>query len=105
MAETLQLTEHYTRVKVLGRGSFGEAVLYSKSDGSLVVWKEISLASLSSAAARQDVDNEVELLSSLSHVNIVQYLGKYVDTDCMLFIEMEYVDGRVHCRHSDKIGL
>jgi serine/threonine protein kinase len=59
----------------------------------LVVWKEISLARLTSASQRREVDNEIEILSSLHHVNIVEYLTHYLDAN-VLYIEMEYVDGR-----------
>ncbi|KAL8568793.1 hypothetical protein ACOMHN_000076 [Nucella lapillus] len=82
----------YVFVRALGRGAFGEAVLYRKTnDNSLVVWKEVNLAILSDKA-RKDSQNEIDILSLLNHANIVSYYNHFVDEDT-LFIEMEYANG------------
>ncbi|XP_076465660.1 serine/threonine-protein kinase Nek9-like [Babylonia areolata] len=97
MATDTDLTEKsaqtsYVFVRALGRGAFGEAVLYRKTnDNSLVVWKEVNLAVLSDRA-RKDAQNEIDILSLLNHANIVSYYNHFVDDDT-LFIEMEYANG------------
>lgn len=86
----------YTRVKVLGRGAFGEAVLYRKTTtNELVVWKEINLVR-ATENERNGALNEVEILSQLQHVNIVAYFNDFFDGSS-LFIEMEYAnDGSLY---------
>ena len=88
--------ESYTRVKVLGRGAFGEAVLYKKTTtNDLVVWKEINLQRASDKD-RTGALNEVEILSLLDHINVVAYYNHFFD-GASLFIEMEYAnDGSLH---------
>ena len=88
--------ESYTRVKVLGRGAFGEAVLYKKTTtNDLVVWKEINLQR-ASEKDRTGALNEVEILSLLDHINVVAYYNHFFD-GASLFIEMEYAnDGSLH---------
>ncbi|XP_021346577.1 serine/threonine-protein kinase Nek9-like isoform X2 [Mizuhopecten yessoensis] len=82
----------YLFVKVLGRGAFGEAVLYRKTeDNSLVVWKEVNLARLGEKE-RRDAMNEVEILSLLNNTNVITYYNHFLDQDT-LFIEMEYANG------------
>ncbi|KAL5256617.1 hypothetical protein ACHWQZ_G011760 [Mnemiopsis leidyi] len=80
----------YHFLKVLGEGSFGKAVLYRRySDNFLVVWKEVKLKSDKEVQAAQ---HEVDVLSLLSHRNIVGYYNNYVDSEVM-YIEMEYANG------------
>ncbi|XP_066935662.1 serine/threonine-protein kinase Nek9-like [Clytia hemisphaerica] len=88
--------ESYTKVKVLGRGAFGEAVLYRKTaTNDLVVWKEINLQRASDKE-RTGALNEVEILSLLDHINVVAYYNHFFD-GASLFIEMEYAnDGSLH---------
>ena len=88
--------ESYTRVKVLGRGAFGEAVLYKKTTtNDLVVWKEINLQR-ATEKDRTGALNEVEILSLLDHINVVAYYNHFFD-GASLFIEMEYAnDGSLH---------
>ncbi|XP_022110977.1 serine/threonine-protein kinase Nek9-like [Acanthaster planci] len=84
--------ERYNHVRVLGKGAFGEAVLYSKTeDNSLVVWKEINLAQATEKTKR-DAQNEIDILSLLNHANIITYYNHFVD-ESSLFIEMEYANG------------
>lgn len=86
--------EQYQHVKVLGKGAFGEAVLYLKvEDNSLVVWKEVSLDKCSQKE-QDDSQNEIDILALLDHPNIISYFNHFLDTDSMtLFIEMEYANG------------
>ncbi|XP_067833025.1 serine/threonine-protein kinase Nek9-like [Heptranchias perlo] len=83
---------HYIPVKILGRGAFGEATLYRRTeDNSLVVWKEIDLARLSEKE-RRDTQNEILILSVLQHHNIIAYYNHFLD-DSKLLIEVEYCNG------------
>ncbi|XP_065093759.1 serine/threonine-protein kinase Nek8 [Ochlerotatus camptorhynchus] len=81
----------YRRIRNVGQGSFGVAVLYERhSDGQVVVMKQINLSDLTKSE-RDLAMNEVEVFSKLHHPNIIAYLGSFVRGD-YLFIEMEYAD-------------
>ncbi|XP_056624561.1 LOW QUALITY PROTEIN: serine/threonine-protein kinase Nek9 [Triplophysa dalaica] len=83
---------HYIPIRVLGKGAFGEATLYRRTeDNSLVVWKEIDLNCLSDKK-RRDVMNEICILAILQHNNIIAYFNHFMDKN-MLLIEMEYCNG------------
>nr|XP_061824738.1 serine/threonine-protein kinase Nek9-like isoform X2 [Nerophis lumbriciformis] len=83
---------HYIPIRILGRGSFGEATLYRRTeDNSLVVWKEVELNSLSERE-RRDVMNEISILSILEHNNIIAYFNHFMDKNTLL-IELEYCNG------------
>lgn len=83
---------HYIPIRVLGKGSFGEATLYRRTeDNSLVVWKEIDLNCLSDKK-RRDVMNEISILSILHHNNIIAYFNHFMDKNTLL-IELEYCNG------------
>lgn len=69
------------RVSIVG--AFGTAVLYKKkSTNKLVVLKEISTADLS-AEERQMALNEVEVLASLNHENIIGYKSIYLKREAL----------------------
>uniref|UniRef100_A0A1A9X1P4 non-specific serine/threonine protein kinase n=1 Tax=Glossina brevipalpis TaxID=37001 RepID=A0A1A9X1P4_9MUSC len=83
---------NYEKIKVVGQGSFGTAVLYKrKTDQCHVVFKQINLNDLS-ATERDLAMNEVEVFSKLHHPNIISYFGSFIK-DNTLLIEMEYADG------------
>ncbi|XP_062254090.1 serine/threonine-protein kinase Nek9 isoform X2 [Platichthys flesus] len=83
---------HYIPIRILGRGAFGEATLYRRTeDNSLVVWKEVELKSLSEKESR-DVMNEISILSILEHNNIIAYFNHFLDKNTLL-IELEYCNG------------
>uniref|UniRef100_A0AAY5EZU0 non-specific serine/threonine protein kinase n=1 Tax=Electrophorus electricus TaxID=8005 RepID=A0AAY5EZU0_ELEEL len=83
---------HYIPIRVLGKGAFGEATLYRRTeDNSLVVWKEIDLNCLSDKK-RRDVMNEISILSILQHNNIIAYFNHFMDKNTLL-IELEYCNG------------
>nr|XP_061798471.1 serine/threonine-protein kinase Nek9-like [Nerophis lumbriciformis] len=83
---------HYIPIRILGRGAFGEATLYRRTeDNSLVVWKEVDLNSLSERE-RKDVMNEISILSILEHNNIIAYFNHFMDKNTLL-IELEYCNG------------
>lgn len=83
---------HYIPIRILGRGAFGEATLYRRTeDNSLVVWKEVELNCLSDKV-RRDVTNEISILSILQHNNIIAYFNHFMDKNTLL-IELEYCNG------------
>ncbi|KPI87710.1 putative serine/threonine-protein kinase putative protein kinase [Leptomonas seymouri] len=82
----------YRRIKSIGRGSFGEAVLVrSKTDGKRYVAKAIDSSSMTPKEKR-DVQNEIRILSAVDHPNIIRYHEHFED-GCLIFIIMEYADG------------
>ncbi|KAG7277517.1 hypothetical protein CRUP_030679, partial [Coryphaenoides rupestris] len=65
--------EKYEKVKKIGEGSFGKAILVrSKQDGHQYVIKEIGISRMSSRE-RHESRKEVAVLANMSHPNIVQY--------------------------------
>lgn len=82
----------YSRVRIVGQGSFGVAVLYErKSDGTRLVVKQINLSELSQLE-REMAMNEVEVFSKLTHPHIISYYDSFIRNE-MLLIEMEYAEG------------
>lgn len=96
----------YERIRVVGKGSFGNAILYRrKDDDELVILKEINMHELS-PTERQLALNEVLLLSRLHHPNskyliliqgicpisVISYYDSFAE-DGVLMIEMEYAEG------------
>lgn len=68
--EDIELPE-YEKVKVVGRGSFGVAILYiRKSNQCYVVLKQIHLINLTKME-KELAMNEVEVFSKLHHPNII----------------------------------
>ena len=83
---------NYEKIRTVGKGAFGAAILYrKKDDGMMVVIKEINMLDLS-APERQMALNEVKVLATLDHPNIVTYYDSF-ERDGVLMIEMEYADG------------
>ena len=90
--EMLRSSADYERIRTVGKGSFGSAILYSrKADKQLVILKEINLFELSSSDRKLAL-NEVALLSKLSHPHIISYHSSFEENG-VLMIEMEYADG------------
>ncbi|CAL4067725.1 unnamed protein product, partial [Meganyctiphanes norvegica] len=86
------LDKHYEKIRTVGKGAFGAAVLYRrKEDEALVIIKEINMLELS-ASERQMALNEVNVLAMLDHPNIVSYMNSF-ELEGVLCIEMEYADG------------
>ncbi|KAJ9445525.1 putative serine/threonine-protein kinase nek3 [Diplonema papillatum] len=82
----------YDRVRVLGKGSFGEAVLMrAKDTRKYVVIKQVRIDQLSSKE-QQEARNEIVILKRLSHPNIVKYVDSFAEGK-NLCIVMEYADG------------
>lgn len=61
----------YERIKVVGQGSFGVAILYRKlKDNSTIVLKQIHLSDLTKSEKEMAM-NEVDVFSKLHHPNII----------------------------------
>ena len=61
----------YEKIRIVGKGAFGNAVLYRrKDDGLMCIIKEINMLDLN-ANDRQMSLNEVKVLSKMDHPNIV----------------------------------
>ena len=91
-ANSHQSLAAFEKIRTVGKGAYGTAVLYrKKDDDSLVILKEINLHDLN-ASERQLALNEVKLLSIMDHPNIVSYFDSF-EEDGILMIEMEYADG------------
>ncbi|KAM4739512.1 serine/threonine-protein kinase Nek1 isoform 2-T2 [Anableps anableps] len=84
--------EKYEKVKQIGEGSFGKAILVkSTEDGRQYVIKEIGISGMSSKE-RQESRREVAVLANMSHPNIVQYKESFEEGGC-LYIVMDYCEG------------
>ncbi|XP_075901554.1 serine/threonine-protein kinase Nek1-like isoform X2 [Nelusetta ayraudi] len=84
--------DKYEKVKKIGEGSFGKAVLVkSKEDGRQYVIKEIGISGMS-CKERQESRKEVAVLANMSHPNIVQYKESFEEGGC-LYIVMDYCEG------------
>ncbi|XP_077389543.1 serine/threonine-protein kinase Nek1 isoform X2 [Festucalex cinctus] len=84
--------DKYEKVKKIGEGSFGKAVLVkAKKDGHQYVIKEVSISGMS-AKERQESRKEVAVLANMSHPNIVQYKESFEEGGC-LYIVMDYCEG------------
>lgn len=87
-----QTLAEFERIRIVGKGAFGVAVLYrKKEDGSYLVIKEINLLEMS-AAERLGAFNEAKVLSIFDHQNIISYYDCF-EEDGTLQLAMEYADG------------
>lgn len=60
-------------------GSFGKVQkIKRKSDGKVLVWKELNYGKMSEKEKQQLV-SEVNILRELTHPNIVQYYDRIID--------------------------
>ncbi|KAM7049034.1 mitogen-activated protein kinase kinase kinase 19 [Acridotheres tristis] len=85
----------WTRGEVLGKGAYGTVYCGLTSQGQLIAVKQVVLATsdqLTTEKEYQKFHEEVDLLKTLKHVNIVTYLGTCLE-DNILSIFMEFVPG------------
>ncbi len=69
--------ERYSRIRKIGEGSFGQALLVrGKDDGRHYVIKEIGVSKMDKRG-RQEARKEVKLLSQMKHPNIVAYQDSF----------------------------
>ncbi|TDH73199.1 uncharacterized protein CCR75_003072 [Bremia lactucae] len=95
-------------IRTIGKGTHGTVVLARrKMDGAVVAVKRVRISQISENGRKQ-ADNEVILLKSLYHVNIVRFYDHFLADD-ELNIVMEYSDGGnlrqlVKLRSREKMG-
>ena len=69
----------------MGKGTFGEAwLVLSKASGRSYVMKEMCTGSWDEKEKEQSM-NEVNILASCNHVNIVRYAGAYITLSRSLY--------------------
>ena len=87
--------EQYTKIKLLGEGSFGKAYLVTRnSDGLQCVMKQIDIGRLSEQQKKETLQ-EARLLAVLKHPNIVQFIETYKTKKGKLCIIMDFADGKL----------
>ena len=85
--------EDLTLIKLLGKGSFGEVFLSSKrGKNELFATKKISRAQADQPSFKKYFENEIRILNSLRHPNIVK-LEELKATRDSYYIVMEYING------------
>ncbi|XP_031446336.1 LOW QUALITY PROTEIN: mitogen-activated protein kinase kinase kinase 19, partial [Phasianus colchicus] len=85
----------WTRGEVLGKGAYGTVYCGLTNQGQLIAVKQVVLDTsdrLTTEKEYQKLHEEVDLLKTLKHVNIVTYLGTCLE-DNILNIFMEFVPG------------
>ena len=97
---SLSQLKRYKKIKYLGKGSHGAAILVETRDSNsldkegqhrLLVMKEIIIGHLSEQE-QKSAKMEAELLRQMSHQNIVACVESFVESS-KLYIIMEYADG------------
>jgi len=91
--------DNYKRIRVLGKGGFGSAILVEKRHGGgggsqqQLVLKEVLLQpGAGHAKAIEDAKREASFLKSLHHPNIVSFIDSFAENG-NLYIVMEFADG------------
>ncbi|XP_078084177.1 mitogen-activated protein kinase kinase kinase 19 isoform X3 [Mustelus asterias] len=85
----------WTKGNVLGKGAYGTVYCGLTSQGQLIAVKQVSLDATNQIAAEkeyQKLEEEIELLKNLKHVNIVSFLGTNLEAN-VVSIFMEFVPG------------
>eukprot|EP00668_Euglena_longa_P003279 GGOE01003837.1.p1 GENE.GGOE01003837.1~~GGOE01003837.1.p1 ORF type:complete len:549 (+),score=94.59 GGOE01003837.1:92-1648(+) len=84
----------YEALETIGSGSYGRVVrVRRKSDGRLLVWKEVNYGRMSDKE-KQLIVSEVNLLREFRHPNIVRYHDRIIARETRrLYIVMEYCQG------------
>ena len=94
--------ERFEKIRTLGRGAQGSVILVRrKADNSEMVIKRIFVDESSGENEREEVTNEIKVLSMLNHPNIVSYYGSF-HSDGLINVVMEYADGGSLFTHIQK---
>lgn len=90
--------DQYDVVRPIGSGSFGQVFLVlHKLEQRYYVMKEIASLATMDEKQRESTELEVNLLSAMTHPNIVGYRDSFVNDDGHLAIFMEYCEqGDMH---------
>jgi NIMA (never in mitosis gene a)-related kinase len=84
--------DKYRKVKVVGKGSFGYAVLVqSIADRRQHIMKIIDVSSMD-RKQKEEALNEVHVLKAMRHPYIVTYRESFMDKRCLCIV-MDYADG------------
>ena len=87
------MVETYSKVKLLGEGSFGKCWLVKcGSDKSLAVIKQMNILNLSEEE-KKDAFREAKILEALQHPNIIKFKEVFKTKTGRLCIVMDYADG------------
>lgn len=85
--------DKYEIVKVIGGGSFGQVYLAKhKLEDKLYALKKVKICDISDKD-RENTENEIKLLQSFQHINIVGYKESFIDNEQLLNIVMAYCEG------------
>lgn len=85
----------WTRGEILGKGAYGTVYCGLTSQGQLIAVKQVVLDTSEQLATEKEyrkLQEEVDLLKALKHVNIVAYLGTCLEEN-IVSIFMEFVPG------------
>ncbi|XP_055899972.1 probable serine/threonine-protein kinase DDB_G0282963 isoform X1 [Biomphalaria glabrata] len=88
-------TIQWKKGNILGRGAFGTVWCGLTNEGQLIAVKQIELTTIDTSKAHHEyekVQEEVELLKTLEHTNIVGYLGTSLE-DNIVSIFMQFIPG------------
>ncbi|XP_013400811.1 serine/threonine-protein kinase Nek2 [Lingula anatina] len=86
--------DDYDVICTIGSGSYGTCKkIRRRSDGKVLVWKEIEYGTMSETE-KQMLVSEVNLLRELKHKHIVRYYDRIIDRiSTKIYIVMEYCEG------------
>ncbi|XP_074857815.1 mitogen-activated protein kinase kinase kinase 19 [Carettochelys insculpta] len=85
----------WTRGEILGKGAYGTVYCGLTSQGQLIAVKQVALDTsdkVTTGKEYQKLQEEVDLLKTLKHINIVTYLGTCLKNN-IVSIFMEFVPG------------
>ncbi|XP_045723447.2 mitogen-activated protein kinase kinase kinase 19 [Mirounga angustirostris] len=85
----------WTKGEILGKGAYGTVYCGLTSQGQLIAVKQVALDTSDKLATEKEyrkLQEEVDLLKALKHVNIVAYLGTCLEEN-IVNIFMEFVPG------------
>merc|ERR1719428_278103 len=87
----VQATGGYTKVREIGSGSFGKAILVKDAENRQFVLQAIDISRMDNKE-RRDAVNEVRVLSSLKHPYVVSYRESFLDGRTLCIV-MDYAEG------------